>query len=53
MPRYFFHVLDGEASIDGEEASGGMMAECPWSMTVVDEDRKTVFTLAFQARKYF
>jgi hypothetical protein len=77
MPRYFFHVMDGQATIDedGTElpdvdaarkeairiageilASGdadGLLAECPWHMTVVDDERKTIFTLAFQARRYF
>jgi hypothetical protein len=77
MPRYFFHVMDGQVGIDDEgtelpdadaarlEAlktagsilaageANGMLAETPWNMTVVDESSRTVFTLAFQARKYF
>lgn len=42
----------GAILADGE-ASGGLMAECPWNMTVVDDEGRTVFTLAFQARNYF
>lgn len=41
----------GEILADGE-ASGHLMAEFPWQMTVVDDERRTVFTLAFQARSY-
>ena len=40
-------------SILASGEANGMLAETPWNMTVVDESSRTVFTLAFQARKYF
>jgi hypothetical protein len=46
-------ALKTAGSILASGEANGMLAETPWNMSVVDESSRTVFTLAFQARKYF